>query len=74
VEGVIEQSEFGGPPEQVKLTDPVKPPIGVRVTVYTALCPDETVCDAGEAAIEKSPTLTCTAAVVELARKFESPL
>ena len=30
-EGETEHVEFGGPPEQLKLTTPVRPPIGVTV-------------------------------------------
>jgi hypothetical protein len=72
--GETEQLVFGGPPEQLRLTLPVSPPIGVRVIVYTAWWPEEMVTDAGVAEIEKSPTLTCTEEEVELAMKFASPL
>ena len=36
---VTEQLPFGGAPEQESETEPVKPPIGVRVTTYVALVP-----------------------------------
>ena len=32
-EGEMEQMEFGGPPEQVKVTVPVRPPMGMTVMV-----------------------------------------
>ena len=32
-EGETAQPEFGGPPEQLRLTDPVRPPRGVTVMV-----------------------------------------
>jgi hypothetical protein len=35
-EGETEHWEFGGPPEQLSATFPVRPPIGVRVIVYAA--------------------------------------
>jgi hypothetical protein len=45
----------GGTPLAVKLTLPVKPPVGVIVTMKLAELPCEMVCDEGNAEIEKSP-------------------
>lgn len=72
-DGDMAQEEFFGLPEQLNVTDPVSPPMGVSVTVYTAAWPEDIVSELGLAVIEKSPTFTCTDAVVELPTKFESP-
>ena len=53
---VTEQLPFGGAPEQESETEPVKPLIGVRVSVYVAVVPGFTVCVEGAAEIEKSST------------------
>lgn len=36
-DGEMEHCEFFGLPEQLNVTEPVRPPIGVTVMVYTAL-------------------------------------
>jgi len=47
-----------GRPVTLKVTVPVNAASGVTVTVYVVFAPGETVCDAGLAAIVKSPTVT----------------
>jgi len=66
-EGEIEQVEFCGAPEQLRLTEPVSPATGVTVIVYTAWCPEEIVSEAGVAVIVKSPPFTVNEPVAELA-------
>jgi len=53
---VTEQLPFGGAPEQETETEPVKPPIGVRVTTYVAVAPGVMLCVEGATEIEKSST------------------
>ena len=45
-----------GSPLALRLTVPVKPPLGVMVVVYVVALPAWTVCDAGVALTAKSPT------------------
>ena len=45
-----------GSPLALRLTVPVKPPLGVIVEVYVVALPACTVCDAGVALTAKSPT------------------
>lgn len=45
-----------GSPLALRLTVPVKPPLGVIVVVYVVALPACTVCDAGVAPMAKSPT------------------
>jgi hypothetical protein len=46
-----------GRPLALKATVPVKPPVGTIVAVYEVAFPACTVCDAGDAEMEKSPTI-----------------
>lgn len=45
-----------GSPLALRLTVPVKPPLGVMVVEYEVALPACTVCDAGVALMAKSPT------------------
>jgi hypothetical protein len=67
--------ELGGAPLQVRFTFPVWPPIAVNVIWNTAWCPEEIVCDAGDAVMVKSPTDSVTLTPVdELGAKLLFPL
>jgi len=48
--------DFGGPPVQPSVTVPEKPFTAFRAAEYTAVCPDETVCDDGVTVRLKSLT------------------
>src|SRR5262249_60433094 len=66
--GLKEPDAWGGRPLPDSVTAPLKPPLGVTVTVYTALEPRGTFCDEGAADSEKSAAagaVTTSVTVVE---------
>jgi len=66
--GLKEPDALGGRPLTDSVTAPLKPPLGVTVTVYTALEPRGTFCDEGAADSEKSAAagaVTTSVTVVE---------
>ena len=58
--GEIENVESAGAPVQASPTFPVKPPSGVKVTLYVVVRPGETVSAGGPAEIPKSITFCVT--------------
>jgi hypothetical protein len=57
VDGESAHVELAGSPVQVRATEPVRPLIGAKVTVYVAWCPEEMVSAAGVTLMEKSSTV-----------------
>ena len=65
---------FVGATLQARVTDPLNPLIGVRVSVKRATFPGETVCDAGETEIEKSVPVPLRLTVCVVLQVAQTPL
>src|ERR1035438_4706701 len=64
----------GGDMVQPRVTDPLNPLIGARVSVKRATFPGETVCEAGETEIEKSVPVPLRLTVCVVLQVAQTPL